>query len=171
MGWWPLSPGEPAFGLLERWTSGTMTPTRCRGGRHAHSRLGGLGLAVVPPRPPARARRPRSDSAAHSKCLADAADVREAVADVARAELCHDLKSAAPAQLASEQFAHLQELIGRPVPTFRTWSSNRPAVASPNMSSWEPGWTPSPSAGRRSPPGFGWSRSTGLVPKPGSVNA
>src|SRR5206468_4203884 len=53
----------------------------------------------------------------------------------------------------------------------RTWWPSRPATASPSTSSWGPAWTPSPSAGRRSPPACGYSRSTSPAPKPGSGSA
>src|SRR5439155_10099381 len=50
----------------------------------------------------------------------------------------------------------------------RTSSLKKLAVASSNTSSLAPAWTPSPSAGRRSPPPCGYSRSTGLVLRPGN---
>lgn len=42
---------------------------------------------------------------------------------------------------------------------------------SASMSCWQPGWTPSPSADRRSLLAYGYSSSTGPVPKRGSGDA
>jgi hypothetical protein len=47
----------------------------------------------------------------------------------------------------------------------RTWWPRKQAAASASTSFSEPAWIPSFSAGRRSPPAFACSRSTGLVPQ------
>ncbi len=42
-------------------------------------------------------------------------------------------------------------IVARAHASSRTWLPRRPTVALPSTSSWGPAWTPSPSAGRRSP--------------------